>query len=82
MDYSLLDMPPDVQVMIQRCCNKIPSVRFLLVNYMQKRPSIDLLIKDLEYYKGNVEKECTRVVTSTHVMYEKATGCYLFYPIC
>lgn len=34
MDYSLLDMAPDVQVMIQRCCNKIPSVTFLLVNYL------------------------------------------------
>ena len=35
-------------------------------------------MKDLEAYKGIVEKEMGSVVPSVQVMYSKATGCYLF----
>ena len=77
---DLSDIEDDLaRIMIQRYCNTNQNVLLISLNKSQNRPSIDIVLQDLECYKQRIDKKHTsRVITTLNLIYDKTTGCYLF----
>ena len=68
-----------LEYILIKCCNPEAQVDLKVISNLQKRVTITDVIKDLEVYKNNYEKQNSAIsLPSSHVVYSKTTGCYLF----
>lgn len=68
-----------LKMMVRRYCNENPSVETKGWDNGQSRPSIDVVVEDLERWKRSVSKEIALSVNTTpSLIYNRENGCFLF----